>query len=101
VTWSGFLTDRLIEGLSVAETDSEQAEGRISSSVRTVADIGEVVQAVRRQQGLTQLDVGGLTGLGNRFMVDLEKGKPTIQMQKVLDVLSQLGLEVVIREKAG
>jgi hypothetical protein len=34
-------------------------------------------------------------------MVDLEKGKPTIQMQKTLDVLAQLGLEVVIRKKGS
>ena len=57
------------------------------------------MESIRKQQGLTQLDVSGLTGLGVRFMVDLEKGKPTIQMQKVLDVLAQLGLEIVIARK--
>ncbi len=69
------------------------------ASVGTVSDVGEIVESIRKQQGLTQLDVSGLTGLGVRFMVDLEKGKPTIQMQKVLDVLTQLGLEIVIAKK--
>ncbi|MET0964509.1 MAG: helix-turn-helix domain-containing protein [Noviherbaspirillum sp.] len=66
-----------------------------------MSEFGEVVQAVRKQQGLTQVDVSGLAGLGMRFLVDLEKGKQTIQMQKALDVLAQLGLEVVIRKKGG
>lgn len=71
----------------------------LPASVGTVSGVGEIVESIRKQQGLTQLDVSGLTGLGVRFMVDLEKGKPTIQMQKVLDVLAQLGLEIVIAKK--
>lgn len=62
-------------------------------------EVGELVRSVRKIQGLTQLDVAGLAGLSNRFVIDLEKGKATLQMQKVLDVLSLLGLEVVIRKK--
>ena len=73
----------------------------LPATVRTVSELGDLVSAIRKQQGLTQVDVSGLAGLGMRFMVDLEKGKPTIQMQKVLDVLTQLGLEVVIRKKGG
>ena len=68
-------------------------------AVRTVSGVGEIVESIRKQQGLSQLDVSGLAGLGVRFMVDLEKGKETIQMQKVLDVLDQLGLELVIARK--
>jgi y4mF family transcriptional regulator len=74
---------------------------QLPATIRTVIDLGELVAAVRKRQGLTQQDVSGVTGLGSRFMVDLEKGKPTIQMQKTLDVLAQLGLEVVIRKKGS
>lgn len=69
------------------------------AKVSTVGEIGEIVKAARRQQRVTQIDVAGLTGSGNRFIVDLEKGKETVRMQKVLDVLHLLGLEVVIRRK--
>ncbi|WP_229359077.1 helix-turn-helix domain-containing protein [Halomonas salipaludis] len=31
----------------------------------------------------------------------LERGKPTLQLQKVLDVLDLMGLEVVVRRKGG
>jgi HTH-type transcriptional regulator/antitoxin HipB len=69
--------------------------------VRRVSELGEIVAASRKRQGLTQADVSGLAGLGIRFLVDLEKGKETIQMQKALDVLAQLGLEVTIKRKGG
>lgn len=74
---------------------------QLPATIRTAGDLGEVVQSVRKRQGLTQQDVSGIAGLGSRFMVDLEKGKPTIQLQKSLDVLAQLGLEVVIRKKGS
>ena len=79
----------------------EEAGAAKPQAVRTVADVGAIVASVRKRQGLTQLDVSGLGGMGIRFMVDLEKGKQTIQMQKVMDVLAQLGLEIVIVNKGA
>lgn len=70
-------------------------------TVRSTESIGEVVQQLRREQKLLQIDLAGLAGTGNRFIVDLEKGKPTLQMQKVLDVLDLMGLEVSIRRKGS
>jgi len=68
-------------------------------TVQTSAQVGELVRAVRRSQGLLQADLAGLSGTGNRFVVDLERGKPTLQLQKVLDALDLLGLEVQIAPK--
>jgi y4mF family transcriptional regulator len=77
----------------------ESAE-RSTETLSSTLELGELVRAVRKEQGLTQLDVAGLAGLSNRFVIDLERGKETLQMQKVLDVLSLLGLEVAIRKKS-
>lgn len=71
------------------------------TKISAVGDLGSVVQAVRKEQGLTQVDIAGLAGTGNRFIVDLEKGKPTIRMQLALDVLELLGLELVVRKKGS
>lgn len=73
------------------------AESRISS----VSDLGQIVLGARKEQGLTQVDISGLAHTGNRFVVDLEKGKPTIQMQKALDILALLGLELYVRKKGS
>lgn len=69
--------------------------------IQTSAELGQLARERRQQIALTQLDVAGLGNTGNRFIVELEQGKPTLQLQKVLDVLNLLGLEVVIRAKAG
>jgi len=69
--------------------------------VRSAADLGELVRQRRHTLALKQVDVAGLGSTGNRFIIELERGKPTVQLQKVLDVLNLLGLEVVVRPKAG
>lgn len=75
-------------------TPSDSA--RLSSS----AEFGQLVRKTRKEQGLTQLDVAGLAGLSNRFVIDLERGKETLQLQKVLDVMALLGLELTARSKS-
>lgn len=69
---------------------------KLSSSV----ELGQLVRKIRKEQGLTQLDVAGLGGLSNRFIIDLERGKETLQIQKVLNVLALLGLELTVRKKS-
>lgn len=68
-------------------------------ALRSTAELGALVRSARQEQGLTQLDLAGTANTGNRFVVDLEKGKPTLQLQKTLDALALLGLEVVIRSR--
>lgn len=67
--------------------------------VRSAANLGQIVRDRRRSQKLRQIDLAGIGKTGNRLIVDIEKGKPTVQLQKVLDVLDLLGLEVVIRQR--
>lgn len=71
------------------------------STVRSSVTLGDIVRERRRLLALRQLELAGLGNTGNRFIVELEQGKPTVQLQKVLDVLDLLGLEVVVRPKAG
>lgn len=71
----------------------------LPAAVTRMEDLGSLIQHTRKEQGMTQIDVAGLAGFGNRFIVDLEKGKETVQMQKVMDILALLGLELVIRKK--
>ncbi|WP_288379429.1 helix-turn-helix domain-containing protein [uncultured Massilia sp.] len=67
-------------------------------SVRSMDELGKLVREVRKGQGMTQEDVSGLAGVGNRFIIDLERGKETIQMQKAINVLGLLGLELIVRK---
>ena len=62
----------------------------------TPADLGTLVRATRRAQGLRQDELAGPSGVGVRFIVDLEAGKPTLQLGKALKVLAALGCELTL-----
>lgn len=82
-------------------SNSQTGATRVELKAASVEDIGKAVVQSRKAQGLTQADIAGLAQTGVRFIVDLEKGKPTIQMQKALEVLELLGLELVVRQKGN
>lgn len=65
------------------------------------ADVGRVVRARRRRLGLRQEELADLAGCSDRFVQALEGGKPTVRLDKVLDVLSVLGLELQIVVRAS
>jgi HTH-type transcriptional regulator/antitoxin HipB len=71
------------------------------SVIASVPELGLLVRQARKEQGLTQADIAGLANTGTRFLVDLENGKPTIQLQKTLDVMALLGLELVVAKKGA
>lgn len=48
----------------------------------------------RKSLGLTQDDLADLARCSPRFVRDLEAGKPGVRLDKVLDVLDALGLEL-------
>ncbi len=60
----------------------------------TPAEIGGIVRTARKAQNLRQDELAGAAGVGLRFIVDLEAGKPTAQIGKMLQVLEALGCEL-------
>ena len=62
-------------------------------------DIGLLIKTTRKAQGVTQEQLAGVANTGIRLISDLENGKPTIQVNKLLNVLSALGLGMYIFSK--
>ena len=58
--------------------------------------LGAAIRSRRRQLKVTQKDLAMTCGTGLRFIIDLEKGKPTCQIGKILQVLQALGLKLQI-----
>lgn len=54
--------------------------------------LGKVVEHVRKQQGATQIELAQISKVGVRFVRDLEDGKPTIRIDKLMRVISVLGI---------
>ncbi|GHU20330.1 putative HTH-type transcriptional regulator y4mF [Alphaproteobacteria bacterium] len=67
--------------------------------IRTVKDLGIIIRNRRKEMKLSQVELAGLCGVGNRFIVDLEAGKPTIQFDKALYVAKNVGLEIQATQK--
>lgn len=62
--------------------------------IKSTEALGQFVRDTRKAIGATQKDLALTSGTGLRFIIDLEKGKPTSQMGKVLTVLQNLGVKM-------
>jgi y4mF family transcriptional regulator len=59
-------------------------------------EIGAIVRQARLAQGLRQDQLAAAAGVGVRFLVELERGKPTVRLVKVLAVLDALGCRLQV-----
>ncbi len=62
--------------------------------IKTAQDIAILIKTERKKQNLTQTELAGLCNVGLRFIVDVEAGKETCQISKVLKVLDVLGINL-------
>ena len=63
-------------------------------SIRSPQHLGRALRAARKQLALTQPQLALAAGVGVRFIVELEAGKPTLQLENVLRVIDALGGEI-------
>ena len=68
----------------------------IGNIIVTVKEIGFVVRQARLAQGLRQDQLAAAAGVGLRFLVELERGKPSVRLAKVLAVLDALGCRLQV-----
>lgn len=61
---------------------------------QTPENIGRLVRSTRKALGVTQRNLAMTSGTGIRFIIDLEKGKPTCQLGKTLTALRTLGIKI-------
>ncbi len=69
--------------------------------IRDSAVLGRLIRRVRKQQGLTLETLAGLCGLSIRFLSELENGRETCSLVRVLWVLDALGIELAARPPEG
>lgn len=60
-----------------------------------MSTIGAYVKQKRKEAGLTQEEFAMRSGLGLRFVRELEQGKETVRMDKVNQALAMLGMQAV------
>jgi len=70
-------------------------EGVVKDPMR----IGEIVRQLRKESKLSQIEAAAMCKVGTRFLSDLENGKPTLHLGKVLQVLQNFGLLVSLKKR--
>jgi len=61
------------------------------------ASLGAAIRVARKAARLTQSDLAMVSGVGVRFLVELEKGKPGCEIGRSLTVAKAVGLELLVR----
>jgi len=80
--------------MNYEKKSSEQTTGY--GKVSTSQEIGRLITRKRKEIGLKQEIAAGLSGVGTKFLSQMENGKETAELGKVLQVLNRMGLELYI-----
>jgi y4mF family transcriptional regulator len=65
-------------------------------TIQSTEELGLVIRAVRKSTQVRQDDLAAFVGVSRQFTVDVEKGKPTVQLARVLRLLKELGIELSV-----
>ena len=69
---------------------------KVKMIIKSAQDIGKLVKEARKAQNFTQVQLAQLSNVGTRFLSDLENGKPTCEIDKVIKVLANLGIKLEV-----
>jgi DNA-binding XRE family transcriptional regulator len=64
--------------------------------IQSSEDLGLIIRAVRKSTAVRQDDLAGAAHVSRQFTVDVEKGKPTVQLGRVLLLLKELGIALQV-----
>jgi DNA-binding XRE family transcriptional regulator len=67
--------------------------------VDSAGQIGQLVRRRRKEAGMTLKDAAAMAGVGVRFLSELERGKPTLQLGLAISVLQLFGLELHVEQR--
>lgn len=67
--------------------------------INSIADISEAVKNRRKSLNLTQSECAAMCNVGNRFFSELENGKETLHIGKVINCLQILGINISLTNR--
>jgi transcriptional regulator with XRE-family HTH domain len=79
-------------------TDHTRSSSRGPFRIYTPASLGDAIRHYRTAAGLTQAQLAEKTGLQRSYLSELESGKETEQLKRVLRILRQLGVRMTLDE---
>lgn len=64
--------------------------------VLTSAEIGQLIRERRKELGYTQELVAAMSNCSPRLIGEIERGRATVGVQRILDLLSNLGIDITL-----
>lgn len=74
---------------------------RMMTTVVNSKELGAAIRAERKRIGVTQKELAMTAGVGLRYLIELERGKPTARMEGMFKVLQALGLKLTVTPPSG
>jgi DNA-binding XRE family transcriptional regulator len=69
--------------------------------LRTREDLAVAMRELRRERGMTQEELAEWVGVHRNYIGQLERGEMSTQIERTFDVLSLLGVDVVLVPRGG
>ena len=67
--------------------------------ISNMKELGRAIRDRRRELGYTQAFLADYAGVSASFLSELENGKETIQIGKMMEVISLLGMDICVRRR--
>jgi len=70
----------------------EEKSVKITTKIKNSFTLGQVLQQSRMQQGISQRDLAGLIGANQKWVWEMEQGKPGLLMERLFAMLEKTGI---------
>ena len=82
------------------ENQAVRLKKEVKMKIIDAKSLGKAIRDRRKELNYTQTYLSEFTGFSVSFISDLERGKPTVELEKTLEIINILGLDILI-EKRG
>ena len=96
-----YFSDSYIRYFAITNNISYSCSTYYFSIKDTMGNLSETVKALRKQYGMTQEDLCLKSGVGLRFVRDLEQGKQSLRLDKVNQLLDFFNYEMTATPKTS
>ena len=69
--------------------------------INNTKTLGETIRARRKELHYTQAYLAEFTGLSVTFISDVERGKTTAEIEKIIRLINVLGLNLLVEKREG
>jgi y4mF family transcriptional regulator len=91
------------QGRAACETESSpvnmRAVGQTTNPLKSIAELGTMARGARKAMNMNQTEFAAHAGVGRRFVSELERGKPSLEFDKVLACIEAAGIDLFAKKR--